>query len=555
MRGGSGLKQDITITHPLIAAEWDYEHNTQRPDEFLPSSNKRVSWICPVCRKPYWRKIVERTIGQLGCRHCTRLGEKYTSQQEQAFVFYLAKVTDVQNRANVFGREVDVFLPRLNAGIEYHGEYYHRNRAEKDKEKRKVLTGQGIRLITVQCGRVRTNDLDTITILSKPMENPPDDELEWAICKVIQMLALPLPNIDINRDRMDIYAQYIHTIKENSLSSRSPEIAAEWDYTRNHGLTPEMFSYGTNKKVWWICGKCGFSYSAAISSRTGGSGCRACAGKVVVKGINDLQTQRKDLLAIWNYERNTLPPDAYTATSQKKVWWKCDQCGHEWFAVIHSVASGCRCPECAKRNRPISLNRTRLQQKGSFAEHFPVLLEEWDYSRNKKSPDQYLSGSHAKVWWICKVCGNQWQMSIYCRTKMGQGCPKCGRDKSDAARHTNILARRGMLADQCPELLSEWDYDRNDKGPECCTKGSKEKVWWKCAEGHSWQARIYSRTRSVNPGGCPVCAGRVRCINLDTGEVFENYTEAGKSVGVTRKAITFAIKHGTKCKGFRWEIY
>lgn len=496
---------DLETIYPEIAAEWDYENNSENPAEYLPFSNKKVCWICPICRQSYRRKICDRTLERMGCPRCMNPGERSTSQQEQMFVFYLSKVTEVQNRAKIFDREIDVFLPELNAGIEYHGEYYHLKRADHDTEKKTFLTEHGIRLITVKCGRERNVSEDTIVMQTKFKENPANTELEWAIRESLLLLALPEPDIDLQRDWSAIYAQYIRTIKANNLSNRFPEIAAEWNTELNHGMKPEMFAYGSDKKawwtcsvcgndydmkignrtvakmgcpycagkrikvgfndlatthpliaaewdkqrnslspqqvtkgsgkkVWWICGKCGYSYPSAISSRSAGKGCPACAGRVVVKGLNDLETLRPDLLAIWNYNRNEIRPCEVTVSANRKAWWKCDQCGHEWKADIGSVSSGCRCPECAKKNRPIGHRKTLLKKRGSFAEQHPELLDEWDYERNEKKPEEYLSGSDKKAWWICKNCGLHWETSIYCRAKMGHGCPRCGIKKSVSSR-------------------------------------------------------------------------------------------------------------------------
>ena len=38
-----------------------------------------------------------------------------------------------------------------------------------------------------------------------------------------------------------------------SLSEHSPHLVAEWHLTKNGNLTPYCVSYGSNKKVWWIC--------------------------------------------------------------------------------------------------------------------------------------------------------------------------------------------------------------------------------------------------------------------------------------------------------------
>ena len=107
---------DLKTVYPEIAEEWDYDHNPDRPEDYLPISNKKKKWICPICHQSYERRIDERTLGKMGCRHCTNPGERSTSQQEQAFVFYFSMVTTVQNREKVSGYEVDIYLPKMHTG-------------------------------------------------------------------------------------------------------------------------------------------------------------------------------------------------------------------------------------------------------------------------------------------------------------------------------------------------------------------------------------------------------------------------------------------------------
>jgi hypothetical protein len=57
-----------------------------------------------------------------------------------------------------------------------------------------------------------------------------------------------------------------------------------------------------------------------------------------------------------------------------------------------------------------------------------------------------------------------------------------------------------------PELVEEWHPTKNGSlTPKDVTPGSQKRVWWKCPEGHEWQARIFSRSRG---NGCPFCAGQ-----------------------------------------------
>lgn len=60
----------------------------------------------------------------------------------------------------------------------------------------------------------------------------------------------------------------------------------------------------------------------------------------------------------------------------------------------------------------------------------------------------------------------------------------------------------------CPELVREWNYERNKILPENYRKGSSEKVWWICDKGHSWKSSVVSRTRKDKKCGCPICGSR-----------------------------------------------
>lgn len=61
----------------------------------------------------------------------------------------------------------------------------------------------------------------------------------------------------------------------NDLKTINPELAEEWDYQRNR-ITPDKVSPNSNKKVWWICSRCGNNWMAYISNRNRGRGCVKC---------------------------------------------------------------------------------------------------------------------------------------------------------------------------------------------------------------------------------------------------------------------------------------
>ena len=105
------------------------------------------------------------------------------------------------------------------------------------------------------------------------------------------------------------------------------------------------------------------------------------------------------------------------------------------------------------------------------------LMKEWDFDKNQDISSEKLSmGSKVKVWWKCSK-GHSWQTAPKERKK-GRGCPICANKK--------VLAGYNDLASQKPELLKEWDFDKNQNiSPEELTMGSNIKVWWKCRKGSS----------------------------------------------------------------------
>lgn len=80
-------------------------------------------------------------------------------------------------------------------------------------------------------------------------------------------------------------------------------------------------------------------------------------------------------------------------------------------------------------------------------------------------------------------------------------------EKNKVAIKESYLTRKkeNSIARLYSHLLTEWDYEKNGNiDPECISRGSSLKLYWKCKNGHSWYAPSSSRTQGY---GCPYCAG------------------------------------------------
>lgn len=127
------------------------------------------------------------------------------------------------------------------------------------------------------------------------------------------------------------------------------------------------------------------------------------------------------------------------------------------------------------------------------------LLDEWDYEANDISPDEVTSGSARKVHWKCSL-DHTWEANIANRVR-GSKCPYCS--------HRKVLTGYNDLAHERPDLLTDWDYKKNEVNPAKIMPSSNTKVWWRCHVcGHSWEAT--PNNRSTRNTGCPECAKRHR---------------------------------------------
>jgi hypothetical protein len=272
-----------------------------------------------------------------------------------------------------------------------------------------------------------------------------------------------------------------------SLLRNNPKIAKEWHPTKNGSLTPADLTFGSNRRVWWICTK-GHEWQARVTDRYySKTGCPYCSGRRVCND-NSLQTFNPGLSRQWHPTQNDpLTPKDVTPGSSKKVWWVCSK-GHEWEAAVSNRSRGSRCPYCLGR----AVGSDNCLQAVNAE-----LAKQWHLGKNGSlTPRDVAPNSDKKAWWICER-GHEWQAIISNRNR-GRGCPYC--------------AGRAVCEDNClqtlnPALAAEWHPERNSSlTPGDVTPGSSKRVWWRCKNGHEWQAQINSRNRGY--GRCPYCSGR-----------------------------------------------
>lgn len=293
----------------------------------------------------------------------------------------------------------------------------------------------------------------------------------------------------------------IETTMQNFISQTYPQIASQWHPLLNGELTPDKIKAGSSKKVWWQCEN-GHAWQAIVYHRTKNhSNCPYCSGRYAIKGENDLQTLMPSIAKEWHRTKNKclLPTDVKPG-SNIRIWWNC-QNGHEWQASVYdrTKKNGSGCPYCS--------GNLNIKGKTDLYTLFPEIAKEFDENKNRNiSPFELFAKSGKKVWWKCDK-GHSWQASVISRTKLKAGCPFCSGKQP--------IIGENDLASLRPDLASEWHSEKNKNfTPSDCTISSGRKVWWKCKEGHEWQAVVSTRTGKKRCG-CPYCYGRYAIIGVN----------------------------------------
>jgi ssDNA-binding Zn-finger/Zn-ribbon topoisomerase 1 len=146
-----------------------------------------------------------------------------------------------------------------------------------------------------------------------------------------------------------------------SFAAQRPDLLMEWHSTRNGDLDPYAIAAGSERKVWWRCGTpaCGHEWQAVVADRRKGEpGCPGCvyrrAGerRALASRDRSLAALHPQLLDEWHPTRNgDIDPCTIKPGSERRLWWRCSYCGHDWQAPPmsrrHSPRGGC--PTCAIR--------------------------------------------------------------------------------------------------------------------------------------------------------------------------------------------------------------
>lgn len=498
-------KNSIKNLRPYLLKDWDYEKNCYDPADITIGSDRIIHWKCHKCDHRWKGQAKNRATSGTGCPQCQKRWQ--TSFNELTLTYYLKHIfNDIKNGhdLSIVGiKEVDIYIPELEAVIEYDSYYYHKDREEVDNLKTKVLTDQKYNVF-----RLREQDLANIKNAWNFNFNVGKNNYlkTETIHLFIKYMIDKLPiirsnyntkqslNIDVKRDRFNILKQVRPVILNPSLLDDNPEVSSSWDYNKNSPFKPENFAPSSNIIVWWICSENHrHSWEAQINSRNKGHGCPYCSGNSLTKE-KSLAYVAPHLAKEWNYSKNKERPGKVFAHSNIPCFWDCPACKSTYDKNPNDRIAGENCPYCAGK---------RVNETNSLRFSHPSLAKEWHPRKNGVlTPDNVTSGSHELIFWICER-DHIYKSAIYGRALDGKGCLTCYKNHNIFERH-EVRDNHSSLYHKAPDIAKQWHPLKNKLSSKEVKRYARAEYWWLCSHcKYEWKASPNSRGSSVCTGCKP----------------------------------------------------
>ena len=268
-------QNDLATVNPNLAVEWHPSKNgSLLPSQITAGSNKKVWWLGKCGHE--WQAVVSSRVKGHGCPYCSNI------KVLAGFNDLASRRPDCLNwwdysKNNMLGILPTAVMPGSKDKVWWHcpeGHVWDQpiNSFLKKKSSCPICSGR-------RCQQGE-NDLATVN---------PDLAAEWSSTKNGTLLPT---QITANSNKKVWWLgkcghEWEATICSrtagngcpfcsnkrvlpgfNDLATAYPEIAEEWNYKRNGALSPEDFTYGSERKVWWVCPVCGGSFLKSVNTRT-----------------------------------------------------------------------------------------------------------------------------------------------------------------------------------------------------------------------------------------------------------------------------------------------
>ena len=361
-------ERSFAIKFPDIAVEWHPTKNGDlEPYQVGPTSSKKVWWACDKGHE--WQaEVRNRTSSRAKCKQCWLFENSLViTHPEIATEWHPNKNSPLTPNEVTHGSQRQVWW-RCQKGHEWNTRINDRVRGSKcpkcSNEKRRQSTKH--KSITESAAEFAKQWHPTLNLPLTPDKislGSTKTKIWWICSRNQKHIWQATPGNRLKGRNCP------HCLQGPSLTDKFPTLAKEWHPNRNGGLTPSEVSYGSGKRVWWLCSN-HHEFESTITNRTrnGPKQCPVCSGHIVTKKTS-LDFCHPDVAKEWHPTKNkSLTPKDVSRASGKKAWWTCKQNpAHVWQTKIKNrTILGSGCPICGAKKLHESLFESAQQNADFF---------------------------------------------------------------------------------------------------------------------------------------------------------------------------------------------
>lgn len=408
------IKRDGSLfdNHPEICKFWDYKKNLISPKKVHSGHRKKKWWICPI-HGSYEQSPRDKTRDSAGCKKCK---SRTFSRPELRLLAEFKKIFNKVSWNNkIFGKEIDIYLPDYDFGIEVDG-FYHigEDKRKKDLNKNLHFKKKGIKIIRIRASKIN-DKIDNYDFFY----NSRDLELKHIKTGLKILLKfrkikkeekirineyLERKNFINNKEYRNLIINLPFPPKGLSLQDKYPEIAKQWHDQLNKPLKSFMFLPGSNFRIWWFD----------------------------------------------QFNKNDYPPYYKLYDKVSKLLYK-----HEPHKMpIIDKVNGHGCDFCGRLQIFKKRQLAQIRKSGSLSKHQNIILEIKDKKIRtliKKYSNEIPSTTTLELDWYCKIHKRSWKASITRRIHnkkgTGSGCIRCSQKNKKVKYFKNKSGKKYGLID------------------------------------------------------------------------------------------------------------
>ena len=271
----------FAAAHPNLLTEWHPTKNgSLKPEMVAKSSNKKIWWQCKLGHE-WLAKVSERSIGHR-CPYCSGkkawkgFNDLATENPELVSEWHPTKNADLRPDMVTKGSGKKIWW-RCRLGHEWTATVDKRSGGKCCPYCSGKKAWKGFNdLATANPELASEWHQSKNTNLTPNMVTKGSHKKVWWKCKLGHEWQAVIKNRSNGCGCP--YCSGKKLLKGfNDLFTINPKLAAEWHPTKNEGLTPDMVTKCSDKKVWWKC-KCGQEWQARIDvrNRSNSHGCSIC---------------------------------------------------------------------------------------------------------------------------------------------------------------------------------------------------------------------------------------------------------------------------------------